>query len=111
MNQGFYKSLRRLDEGDRNEDGDEEDNDDSDSEDFICYNEVDSSKTIYEAIADITKQTPANHLANIYADKEDRLSDGSDSEDKGVRINLDKYTGYEFSTCDVTGRWMEWDSK
>ena len=56
-------------------------------------------------------QAPADHLADIYADKEDELSDESDAEERGAGINLDKYTGQEFSTCGATQRWMEWNSK
>ena len=57
------------------------------------------------------KQAPAGSLADIYADKEDRLSDGSDAENRGAGTNLDRYTGHEFSTCDATQGWIEWNSK
>ena len=59
-------------------------------------------------IRDIVKQVPADYLVDIYGDKEDRLSDKSDADEgRGVGTNLDKYTGYEFSTCDAVERWME----
>lgn len=109
----FYKSLQRSDEGDEDEDEDQdqEDGDESGNGKIVCYDGVDSSKTIHEAIAEIIEQVPADHLADIYADKEDRQSSESDAEDRGVGTNLDNYIEHEFSTCDATQRWMEWDSK
>ena len=53
---------------------------------------------------------PADHLADIYADKAEGLSE-SDAEDRGAGIDLYMYTGHEFSTRGATGKWMEWDSK
>ena len=111
--QKFYKSLKRLDEGDGDEDEDQDsDGDDSGNGETVCYDEIDISKTIHEAIRDVVKQVPADHLVDIYGDKEDRLSDKSDADEgRGMGTNLDKYTGYEFSTCDAVERWMEWNSK
>ena len=77
---------------------------------MVCYDEVDSSKTIGETIADVIGSAPADCLADIYADKGERLSE-SDTEDRGVGMNLDTYTGHEFPTCGATGQWMNWDSK
>ena len=78
---------------------------------IVCYDGVDSSKTIDEAIAGVVMQTPANHLADIYADRRDWVSDDSDAEDRGAGINLDKYALHPFATCDATQKWMEWNSK
>jgi len=102
----FYNSLNRQDEGEKeNQDGNDDHGGDGDHGKMVCYNEVDSSKTIGEAIADVIGSTPADCLADIYADKWERLSD-SDTEDRGVGMNLDMYTGHEFSTCGATGQWM-----
>ena len=109
--QEFYKSLKRPDEGDRNEDEDQDDGGDSGNGEIVCYDEIDTSETIHEAIADVVKQLPADNLVNIYADKENRSSGESDAEDRGVGTNLDKYTGHEFSTRNAVERWMEWNSK
>ena len=107
--QKFYKSLRRSDKG---VEEDQDNNSDNDSDDMVvCYDEIDSSKTIDAAIADVFECTPADCLADIYADEGDRLSDESDTEDRGTGANLDIYTGHEFSTHNATGGWMEWDSK
>ena len=93
-----------MDEGDGDED--QEDNDD---EKAVCYDDIDSSKTINEAISDVIGCASADCLADIHADKGEELIE-SDAEDRGAGINLDKYIGSEFSTCDATGKWMEWDS-
>ena len=107
--QEFYRSLRRSDEG---AEEDQDDNSDNSSDDgVVCYDEIDSSKTIDTAIADVIESTPADCLAEIYAYEGDRLLDESDTEDKGTGVNLDIYTGHEFSTCNATGEWMEWNSK
>jgi hypothetical protein len=102
--QEFYKSLKRGDKG-----GEEMDHEDSsDSKGLIYYDEIDSSKTIKEAVQDVLKSTPAGGLSDIYADKEEVLSE-SDAEDKGAGINLDTYITDHFSMRDATNRWMEWD--
>jgi hypothetical protein len=59
----------------------------------------------------LLEKSPADHLVDIYVNKEDELSGESDAEDRGVGANLDKYTGDKFSTCDATQRWMKWNSK
>jgi len=100
----FYKSLQRSDEGDQDQDQDQEDGNESGNGKIVCYDGVDSSKTIHEAIADVIEQVPADHLADIYADKEDRQSSESDAEDSGVGTNIDNYIEHEFSTCDATQR-------
>ena len=75
----------------------------------ICHNnEIDSSKSINEAVQDICERTPANSLADIYADNRDE-SDESDVEDKGPGVNLDPYVKEHFTMRDATNRWMEWD--
>ena len=103
--QEFYKSLKRLDEGDGDEDQEDIDDDD---EKVVCHDDIDSSKTINEAISDVIAS--ADCLVDPHADKGEELIE-SDAEDKGTGTNLDKYTGPEFSTCDATRKWMEWDSK
>jgi hypothetical protein len=103
--QEFFQSLKRVDDGEEEADQGDGGNDDG----MVCYDEIDSSKTINEAIQDIVESAPAGCLADIYADKEDGLNE-SDVEDRGAGINLDMYTG-RFSTRDATRRWMEWDGE
>lgn len=103
----FYKSLKRLDEGDGDE---EQEGVHDDEEKVVCYDDIDSSKTIDEAISDLIGYPSADCPADIYAEKGEELIE-SDAEDGGTGINLDKYTGPEFSTCDATGKWMEWNSR
>ena len=102
----FYQSLGRFDPG-------VEEDQDHDStgggDEMVYYDEIDSSKTIDAVIGDVLKQTPAGSLAEIYTNDDGRLSDESDAEYRGTGANLDKYTGTEFSTCDATGGWMEWN--
>ena len=116
--QEFYKSLKRLDEGeeDQDDDGDGGDDDDSGGGDkMVYYDGIDSSKTVDEVIKDTIKCTPADSLAAIYVDDNSVLLSKSDAEDRGAGTNLDMYLdmyiGPEFSTCNATGGWMEWDSK
>jgi hypothetical protein len=106
--QEFYKSLKGSDEGGEE---DQDDNDNDGDNKTVHYDEIDSSKTINEAIADVIKRAPADCLADIYVDKDDGLSGESDAEDRGTGTNLDMYTGHEFSTRNATGGWMEWNSK
>jgi len=87
----------------------QEDIDDSDK--GISHDGIDSSRTISEAIVDVIGCAPADHLTDIYAERKDRLSGESDAENRGMGINLDVYTEHEFSSCDATRKWMEWDSK
>ena len=106
----FYKSLKRLDEGDGDEDQEDADADDDDDKKTVYYDDIDSSKTISGAISDIIGYASTDCLADIYTDKGEELIE-SDAEDRGAGINLDKYTRHEFSTCDATKEWMEWDSR
>ena len=79
------------------------------NEGVICYdNEIDSSKSINEAVQDICERTPADCLADIYADNRAE-SDESDVGDRGLGINLDPYVKEHFTTRGSTNRWMEWD--
>lgn len=103
-NQKFFQSLKRIDDGEAEVDQADAD----DEEGIICYDEIDSSKTVDEAIQDIVESAPADSLADIYGGKEVDLND-SDAEDKGVGINLDMYIS-NFSTRDATRRWMAWDN-
>lgn len=105
----FYKSLNRMDEG--GEEEDQESDDENGGDGKVCYDEIDSSKTIDEAVTEIIKSNPADSLADIYADKDDGSLSESDAEDRGAGTNLDIYIGSEFSTCNATKGWMEWNSK
>jgi hypothetical protein len=113
--QEFYKSLRGSDKGDEDEDQEGRDVDqeagENDNGEIVHYDEIGSSQTIHEAIAEVVAQTPANHLADIYADRRNQESEKSDSEDRGTGFNLDRYIVHPFAACDATQRWMEWDSK
>jgi hypothetical protein len=106
----FYRSLKGEDKGEEEEDNDDDNEDDSDNG-VIHYDEIDSSKTIDAVIADVIKCTPADCLADIYADEDSGSSSESDAEDKGTGANLDMYTENKLSANNATGRWMEWDSK
>jgi hypothetical protein len=103
----FFKSLKMPDEGDEE---DQDDDDDNDNGGVNC-DEIDSSKTVDEAIADIIDCTPADCLADIYADEEVEASSESDAEDRGAGINLDMWVEHPFSDCNATRRWMEWNGK
>ena len=105
--QKFYKSLDRFDPGEEDQDDGDTDGDNQ----VVHYDEVDSSKTIDAAIKDVLRCTPTGSLTEIYADDNSGLSSESDSENRGTGANLDMYTGAEFSTCNATEGWMEWDSK
>lgn len=76
----------------------------------IYHDDIDSSKTISEAVQDIIESVPADCLADIYVDKEDGLSE-SDVEDRGTGTNLDEYLRNNFLIKDATRKWMEWDGK
>jgi hypothetical protein len=97
--QEFYKSLKRPDEGGGDED---QENIDDGNAKVVHYDDIDSSKTINEAISDI--------VGCASADKGEELVE-SDAEDGGVGANLHSYTGTMFSTCDATKNWMKWDSR
>ena len=105
----FYKSLNRSGEGE--EEDQDDDGDDNSNNEMVPYDEIDSSKTIDEAITDVLNRTPPSSLADIYADEDDRLLNESDTEDRGTGANLNKYTVHDFSTRNATGGWMEWNSK
>jgi len=77
---------------------------------MICYDEIDSSKTLKGAIQDMIESAPADCLGDIYADKGDRLSD-SDADDRGAGINLDTYIRKDFLVKDATRLWMQWDGE
>ena len=111
--QGFYKSLKRLDKGDQDQNSRDIDQEASgnDDEGNVYYDEINSSQTIHEAIAGVVIQALANQLADIYADRKDQESDESDAEDRGAGVNLDKYAIHPFATCDATQRWMDWNAK
>jgi hypothetical protein len=106
----FYKSLNGLEKGEEEEDNDGDNGNDSDDE-RVHYDEIDSSETIDATVADIIKRTPADCLADIYADEGDGSSSGSDAEDRGTGVNLDMYTGDNSPTDNDRGGWMEWNSK
>ena len=76
----------------------------------IYHNGIDSSKTISEAVQDIVERTPADSLADTYADEGDGLSD-LDAEDRGTGANLSDYLRKNFSLRDATKKWMEWDGE
>jgi len=103
----FYKSLERSDPGEE----EDQENNGYDNDRMVCYDEIDSSKTINAEITEILRRTPADSLAEIYADDDGGVSSESDTEGKGTGDNLDEYTGAEFSTCGATEGWMEWNSK
>ena len=105
----FYKSLKRLDEGEEEDQGGDDDG--TGDKEMVCYDEIDSSKTINEVIKDVIDRTPADRLADIYADDDSGLLSESDTEDRRAGTNLDMYIGHEFSTHNATDGWMEWDSK
>jgi hypothetical protein len=102
----FFESLKRIDGGE--EESDQEDI--SDNDEVVGYDEIDSSKTINEAIQDTIRRSPANCLGDIYADEEDKLNE-SDSEGRGAGINLGKYIGDEFTARNATEMWMNWDGE
>jgi len=108
--QEFYQSLKRSDQGEDQDDTDSDDND-GNNNGMVDHDEIDSSKTIDTAITEIIERTPANSLADIYGGEDDGLLGESDVEDRGTGTNLDRYIGHEFSTCNATGGWMEWNSK
>jgi hypothetical protein len=100
----FYKSLKRADGGDEETDqGDTDGNGGG-----VYYDEIDSSKTINEAVQDVVERVPADSLADLYADKKDD-SDASDTEDRGSGFNLDIYIRKDFLIKDATKMWMEWN--
>ena len=76
----------------------------------IYHDDIDSSKTISEAVQDIIERTPADSLADIYVDEGDGLSN-SDAEDRGTGANLSDYLRKNFSVRDATKKWMEWDGE
>ena len=78
---------------------------------LVCYDEIDSPKTINEVIKDVIDCTPADRLADIYTDGDSGLLSESDTEGRGAGTNLDMYIGHEFSTHNATDGWMELDSK
>ena len=110
----FYKSLKGSDqvegkEENNNEHGSDKGND-GDNE-MVYYDEIDSSKTVDATVADIIKRTPADCLADIYADEDSGSSSESDAEGRGIGINLDMYTRDKPPAHNPTGGWMEWNSK
>ena len=68
----------------------------------IYHDDIDSSKTISEAVQDIIERTPADSLANIYVDEGDGLGN-SDAEDRGVKkldlLNLCFSLNFYFLIC------------
>ena len=50
---------------------------------LVCYDEINSSKTINEVIKDVIDCTPADHLADIYTDGDSGQLSESDTEDRG----------------------------
>ena len=99
----FAKSLQRP-ETMRVEEGEEIDEHDSMSKDAVPYDEIDSSRTIGEEVEALILQEP-NHLPM------DQIDAGSDHDDVHIiGINVDRYTGHEFSSCTATSGWMEWDA-
>jgi len=66
------------------------------SEKAIEYDEIDSSKTVEEEIADLMAGGAVNDL------EEDEVCVGT---------NLEQYIGYEFSSQTATNSWMKWDTK
>ena len=84
----------------------EEDNEENDSggendgdNGMVCYDETDSSRTNDAEIAEVIGSTPADCLAEIYADEENGSLSESDPEDRGTGANM------------YTGGWMKWNSK
>jgi hypothetical protein len=54
---------------------------------MVCYDDIDTSKSINEAVQDIIRSVPAGCLADAYTDEEDS-PDESDAEDGGTGTNL-----------------------
>ena len=110
-----------ADEGDEEDQDDDDDNDNdgvncdeidsSKTVDEAIADIIDSSKTVDEAIADIIDCTPADCLADIYVDGEAEALSELDAEDRGAGINLDMWVEHPFSNCNATRRWMEWNGK
>jgi len=105
----FYRSLKGEDNGGEEEDDGDNSNDGDNG--MVYYDEIDSSKTIDATIADVLTCTPADCLADIYADEYSGSSSESDAENRGTGVNLDMYIGDKFSNCNATEGWMEWNSK
>jgi len=75
---------------------------DGDDEVVVEYDEIDSSKTLEEEIADFMAQgTVDGPLGGPL---------GGDEEEVCVGTNLEQYIGYEFSSQTATNAWMKWDS-
>jgi hypothetical protein len=73
-----------------------------DPKDEVVYDEIDSSRTIDEVEA-LILQKPG-HLEG---------EPGAESNHGDVHIvgaHVERYTGYEFSSCTATSWWMAWDA-
>jgi len=63
----------------------------------IEYDEIDSSKTVEEEIADLMAGGAVDDLV--------------EDDEVCVGTNLEQYIGYEFSSQTATNAWMKWDTK
>lgn len=76
---------------------DDEIADDDDEHNTIGHDEIDSSKTLDEEIADMVALD---------------VTDGpSDEDEVCVGTNMEQYVGYEFSSQAATTAWMRWNTK
>src|ERR1700743_1039612 len=74
----------------------DEDSAGGDQEDFaVEHDEIDSSKTLDEAIGDLMAIPGADDL----------------SDEVCVGTDLEQFIGHEFSARDATTAWMKWDAK
>ena len=109
----FFRSLGKPDSGGETDDqcGGGDGGEDDGDEKMVYYDDIDTSKTINEAVQDIIGSVSAGCLVDdVHADKEDN-SDESDAEDRGTGANLDIYIKSNFLVKDATKKWMEWDGE
>jgi len=81
--------------------GTEEDDEvtEDDEKEVVEYDEIDSSKTVQEEIADfMAKGSVDGQLGE------------EEEEEVCVGTNLEQYIGHEFSSQAATNAWMKWDT-
>ena len=101
--------------------GDEEVEDGNQEGTVVNYDEIDSSKTLEEEIADLMTSGGVEEVADPMAiDAEEEIADPMttdvvdnplDEDEVCVGTNLEEFVGYEFSTRAATTVWMKWDTK
>ena len=74
---------------------------DSGNEGAIEYDDIDSSKTVEEEIADLMAKDTVDGS----------LDEDEDEDEVCVGTDLEQYIGYEFSSQAATNAWMKWDTK